>query len=297
MTRAVRESGLPAPARLIVFVLSDIADNDTAVIPAARTLSLTELSHQSGLGRSTVARMLLLLEEAGWVKRDQPESPARARAGEKTRYQLKIGGSPRTGLVPERDYPTRSKKKPPSPTTGLEVVPERDGGSPAAGRKRKNPSKNSLKEPSTAAPSAALQVADTIDAEIIDEPNTALAIRSTELETVNTRQILAAWIDYCSQNQVKLPNRLKGQYADGIKKALDEGFNPDIIKRALASMLADGVASRPSLLPNRLVSAQTGPERWPRRLTPGEVTAARLTDNGQDTVVVGLIQDFFKDVS
>lgn len=135
VTAAVQESDLPPPARLVVFVLADIADNDTAAVPSTRTLSLTELGRKSGLGRSTVARMLILLESSGWVKRDQPEDSARARAGEKTRYQLKIGGSPRAGLVPERDYLA-------SPRAGLEVVPERDWGSPTAGRKRKNPSTN-----------------------------------------------------------------------------------------------------------------------------------------------------------
>lgn len=132
VTTAVRMSDLPPPARLIVFVLADLADNDTAMVPEARSLSLTELARQTGLGRSTVARMLNLLEDSGWVKRDQP-GYSQARAGEKTKYQLKVGGSPTAGLVPERDYLS-------SPTEGLGLVPERDGGSPSAGRKRKNPS-------------------------------------------------------------------------------------------------------------------------------------------------------------
>jgi hypothetical protein len=37
-----------------------------------------------------------------------------------------------------------------------------------------------------------------------------------------------------------------------------------MIKNALAGMLQDQIANRPSLLPNRLVALQTGPERRAR---------------------------------
>jgi hypothetical protein len=72
--------------------------------------------------------------------------------------------------------------------------------------------------------------------------------------------VVAAWIDYCTANQVRLPRQIVGQYARGIASALADGFDEGMVKRVLAQMLADGVANRPSLLPNRLVAAQTGPE-------------------------------------
>jgi hypothetical protein len=72
--------------------------------------------------------------------------------------------------------------------------------------------------------------------------------------------VVAAWVDYCTSQKVKLPRQIIGQYARGIATALADGFDADMVKRVLAGMLADGVANRPSLLANRLVAAQTGPE-------------------------------------
>jgi hypothetical protein len=68
--------------------------------------------------------------------------------------------------------------------------------------------------------------------------------------------IVKGWIDYAEQEGVKLPRRIIGHYAKVIGEAFADGFDPDLIKRTLAQMLADGVAGRPSWFPERLVSAQ-----------------------------------------
>lgn len=133
VTAAVRKSDLPAPARLIIFVLADVADNDTAVVPAGRTLSLSELAQQTGLSRRAVAEHLSILDRAGWVERDKPEDTARARAGEKTKYRLKIGGSAGGALVQEVHHRGSAGGAP-------EVVQEVHRGSAPGALKRKNPS-------------------------------------------------------------------------------------------------------------------------------------------------------------
>jgi hypothetical protein len=132
--RAVLKSDLPAPARHVMLTLAAIADFKTGAIPAEHSRSLSELADATGLGRSTTARILNLLEASGWVKRDRPEVTAARTEGAKTAYALKIGGSPAAGLgvVPERDQV--DAKGSPAPGPGL--VPLRDGGSPAAGRIR-----------------------------------------------------------------------------------------------------------------------------------------------------------------
>lgn len=152
--RAVRGSSLPASDRLILHTLASLADPSTNVIPDRFTPSLTELARFTGLGRSTVARRLNVIEGDGWLKRDVP--PARASWGskERTRYALLVpvlvSTSPAVGLVdtdmstpkpaPDGDQshsgtsPTAgplNKEEPDMSTSGL--VPERDRTSPAAG--------------------------------------------------------------------------------------------------------------------------------------------------------------------
>lgn len=145
VTRAVRKSNLPAAARLVVFVLADLADNDTAVIPYERTPSLTTLAEETGLGRSTVARELNRLDKDGWVGRKAPTKKAAWTKKARTQYRLMVPASfqmdpeqdqktsPTAGLVPHGDQSLVPERDYSSPTAGLVLVPERDSTSPRAG--------------------------------------------------------------------------------------------------------------------------------------------------------------------
>lgn len=91
-----------------------------------------------------------------------------------------------------------------------------------------------------------------------------------EIDKPDTAQtILADWLDYCASHEVIIPSRLRGQYAKTIKDALNDGITVKLIKVTLARMLDDGAANRPALLSNRLVAAQTGPERRDRATHAG----------------------------
>lgn len=79
VNRAVRQSTLPPPSRLIMLVLAERADSKTAVIPDEHTPSLVELAAETGLGEATVKRHLVALESAGWVKRERPTPEQMAR--------------------------------------------------------------------------------------------------------------------------------------------------------------------------------------------------------------------------
>lgn len=87
---AVRHSlTLPAPSRLIMLVLSDIADAGTAETPPQRTPSLAELAAETGLGIATVKRHLALLEAEGWIERKAPTDAQRVRRV-RTQYRLLV---------------------------------------------------------------------------------------------------------------------------------------------------------------------------------------------------------------
>jgi hypothetical protein len=108
----------------------------------------------------------------------------------------------------------------------------------------------------------------------------------------NAGTILSAWIDHCRANGVELNKRIKGRYAKAIKDALDEGTPPDLVKHALGAMLTERVVDTPAQLPRYLVRVQTGPARWPRRLTPGEQSVVTLVE--QDADVIDLASRFFE---
>lgn len=105
ITKAVRASDLPAQARLIMLVLADVAEVGTAEVPEWFTPSLTVLARETGLGRSTVAEYLKVLEERKWVVRTRPSVGDAMGEGRRTRYQLMNPDSPGAELVQEVDGP------------------------------------------------------------------------------------------------------------------------------------------------------------------------------------------------
>jgi len=104
VTRAVRKSDLPAPSRLIMFVLLDVAEVGTCEIPEKHTPSLRVISDETGLNKATVVRHLDTLEDAGWVVRAKPSLEAARLRGERTRYRLTI-----PDLVAQSDKAETSK--------------------------------------------------------------------------------------------------------------------------------------------------------------------------------------------
>ena len=91
--RAVLSSELPSSERLVMLVLLIHSSGDPVTIPANYTPSLTTLSRESGLDRSTVQRRLRQLETAGWVIRQSPPI-ADSRKGARTRYRLGVPVGP-----------------------------------------------------------------------------------------------------------------------------------------------------------------------------------------------------------
>lgn len=90
INKAVRASGLPAAARLLMLTLSDIAEAGTAEIPERHTPSLRVLAAETGLSPATVKRHLDTLEESGWIVRTRPEIEAARRDHARTQYRLSI---------------------------------------------------------------------------------------------------------------------------------------------------------------------------------------------------------------
>ena len=86
-------------------------------------------------------------------------------------------------------------------------------------------------------------------------PSTAVA----KIETAQT--ITAGWIDYCRSRGVELTQRLIGRWARQIKEVLVT-HPADLIKKAMALMLADNQQAYPNLLDQYVVQLQAGTRRW-----------------------------------
>ena len=128
ITKAVRASDLPAPARLIMLVLADVAEVGTAEIPERFTPSIRVLAQETGLDASTVKRHLNALDKAGWLDRTVPDGTAQGRM-ERTRYRLTLppgcsvhpgaeeAGTPAQSAPPpgaEEATPRRTEHPPPA---------------------------------------------------------------------------------------------------------------------------------------------------------------------------------------
>lgn len=122
MTKAVRGSTLPAPSRLVMLVLADVALVGTAEIPEQFTPSLNVLARETGLDKSTVTRHLASLEQAGWLVRDKPSLEDARRLGKRTKYRLDVPA----GVVAENTYGVGAEDNHPSCTDPQDLGAEND---------------------------------------------------------------------------------------------------------------------------------------------------------------------------
>jgi hypothetical protein len=143
--RAIKVSRLPSPSRLLLYTLLTHVSNGTLVIPAQYSPSLTVLTRETGLGRSTVADHLNLLEREGWICRSRPTAREALAERARTAYRIQVPASVLAGLVREPDQ-SGSRTSPGaglvepveqeglfSASPGAGLVREPDGTSPGAG--------------------------------------------------------------------------------------------------------------------------------------------------------------------
>lgn len=119
--RAVMRSNIKPLGRLLVLTLLAKADNETAVIPAQFTPSLSTLAAATGLAKSAVAEYLRYLDDLGWVKRSAPGRQSRY---ERTHYAVLAGRDDPSRPSYPQDGPLAS-----SPQDGL--VRDTDSSDPA----------------------------------------------------------------------------------------------------------------------------------------------------------------------
>jgi hypothetical protein len=261
------------PAKFLLMMLADHAGSDYTCWPGQEALSkLTEMSER------TVRRATDLLVTQGLIRvfyRYRDDNSRRS-----CKYQLLIDG-PGTELPETVDWRRMKQADPDSLTGGppdtasdthRSESPEPWTESPVI------PCSEPSREPSLLNPGASRN-GEVVTGEIVIEEKALFAAPvGADLEvaeTPNAGQLTRRWIDYCTENSVKLSTSVIKRYGAGVRQALADGFDDTLIRRALAAMLADRVASRPALFDTYLIRVQQGPELPPERLTAHQADAER----------------------
>ncbi|MFY1686459.1 hypothetical protein [Plantactinospora sp. WMMB782] len=233
--RAIRGSNLPHTDRHILLTLASLAEPTTGVIPDRYMPSLTDLAGMTGLGRSTVARRMPLIEEAGWVKKSAPSKRAAWKDKETNSYALliPISTSPAERLVPEGDQSQSGT----SPGAGPELVPERDSTSPRAGHEVPNLSTNEPSSPTERTEAETLFVVDA-------PPKTPRPRKPSTPpgdEQPNAKEIVAAFIDGARERRRTVTGDLIKQVGATAKRILAQGEVPhDVLINAAREMGRNG---------------------------------------------------------
>jgi hypothetical protein len=251
VTKAVRASNLPAPARLVMLVLADVAEVGTAEIPEKFTPSLTVLANETGLARSTVASHLKDLEAAGWITRIRPATAKALARGERTRYQLSIPEtSPVDELVQEEDQPSPAPGQP-SPGAGP--------ASPGAGHRNRSTSDQDQIKSDPSSPRAATEETVPLFGEPSPSTTSAKKRRTRTPTDEDPPEFVAFWTAYPRKAD-------KGHGRAAWAKAIKRGADPNTIIAA-AERYADYCA-RADTEPRFIAHASTwlNGERWEDQL-------------------------------
>lgn len=124
---AIRKSDLPGPARHVALTLASVADSASGQV----RVSLSVLTGYTGLGRSTVARALNVLEAGDWIERDRPATWEQIQHREMTTYTTTIPAGYPTSTSPALTLDNLST----SPRAGQGPVPETTSTSARAGHR------------------------------------------------------------------------------------------------------------------------------------------------------------------
>lgn len=285
------------PAKFLLMMLADAAGSDYVCWPGQDALcKLTEMSER------TVRRATDLLVGQGLIRvfyRYRDDNSRRS-----CKYQLLIDG-PGTELPETIDWRRMKQAEPAGEVdaesggpTGHSVHDHRSESPELWTESPVIPCSEPSTEPSALNPGASRN-GEVVTGEIIDgngalfAPPVGAALEVAD--SPNAGQLTRRWIDYCTEKDVKLTTSVIKRYGASVKQALADGFDDTLIRRALAAMLADRVASRPALFDSYLIRVQQGPEMPPARLTAHQADAERRAAEAGTTATARLYDTLTRD--
>lgn len=301
-------AGLVPPTSLLVLIRMALVSKDSDREPwfseghkalARAALGRGRHAEVDETDLKAVQRAMRPLHEVGAITTDRPAS-VRRDDGSTARYLLHLktphGGRKPSGVeAPSRGTKNGGRHRTEDPQRG--TVSGLHGGRKTVARGTETV--HQRKQEETRRRQEELEARDrTAIAAVLRHPSAELAIiepAQPPAVVVNAGSITAGWIDHCKTSGVALPRDLIGRYAKAINQALEDGFDPNLIKRALGRMLDDGQASWPGSFGAYLVRVQEAPTGRTRKLTPGEESAARLVGGADNPgEVIDAVQRFFE---
>jgi len=266
--------------KLVLLMLADRAGTDFSCWPSVETLA-----EECEMGESTVRAATRALCEQGLIRVFYRRRKG-SHLSRSNRYQLLIDG-PDT-IEPDADDWGRQRQSPAAATDRQDPAVDTDRQDSAVDDRqisavgdRQISADIPITEPLALEPPAlnpgAARNGEVMTGEIIAADGALFAppVGAALDVAPNAGQITRRWINYCAEKNVKLTGSVIKRYAATVRKALADGFDDALIRRALAAMLADRVVSRPALLDAYLIRAQQGPELPPARLTAHQADAER----------------------
>lgn len=240
---------------------------------------VAEMAEALGVGERTVKRWVGVLVEVGAVRVQ--------------RFRRRSGQLGQNVYYCPKDEPGLFEPA----TTGHPVTPGPDQGEPSTrghgvapdqGSPRGpsiNPDTNSFTQIPEAlrASGAALRAAEQpplipddeiVTGEVVDDRPLPAVREQAAPPAVTAQSLLATMIDGLATRSIQLPATVKARWGKEFKRALDEGFPPEVVMEAVRVMFRENALNHPTWLPQVLVRVQTGPTLPPERMN--RVDAAQV---------------------
>lgn len=134
VNEAITSSTLPPFARLLMLVLSDLADAKTGKIPPNRTPSLDDMAAKTGMSKASVVRHKTDLVALGWLEYDMPTRQQMS-AHETGTYTVAAGRNPEGNPGSHSETPDEKSNGPRSKASGSqgETAPGSQSETPKSG--------------------------------------------------------------------------------------------------------------------------------------------------------------------
>jgi hypothetical protein len=249
--RAIRRSGLPPLSRLLALTIATWASAESGVIPTEHQPAQSVLLEATGLSKSAFLNHREVLVQAGWISYTSPDPEKARREHAQNEYFIHI--------------PARSPGDP-APTKARSAGDRAKTGKTAQTKTRAR----SADDPAFKGAGSAddLELGRLATQKLGRQATTRVPSQSHESRDdapVTAQTIVGEWLERVAKRP---PASVVGQVAKQTASLLDEGIDPNDVRRGLALWMHKGL--HPSVIPsvvNEAMNANPAAARQPAQTT------------------------------